>query len=148
MKASKYMRTPFFAAGVQVTLENIEAVARWCHGEIINRDTPRPFIRIEWTGKPTKNRNRFEAKLGYYILQIGDSFKVYTQDWLDKSFLLVEDDVDLEIPDVVPTTEQVVHVHSCCTHEHKEVTSRRGPGGSPRVVVPIQSPKFQSHAAG
>lgn len=96
MRATRFMRQPFYVMGHKVTEENMEAIARWCEGHVI-RDTDRPFIRVP-VDRPT-NKRQTEAYVGTWVTlsrQHGaKSFKVYTEEWLDKNFIsLPEDDLE------------------------------------------------------
>lgn len=106
------MRQPFFVTGYQVTEENIEDIAKWCQGHII-RDAERPFIRVP-VNRASHTRQT-EAYYGTWVLlsvRRGEkSFKVYTQEWLDKNFFKISgenlDDVINE--EIVSSTEKSPH---------------------------------------
>jgi hypothetical protein len=90
------MRKPFIVTGYKVTENNMDAIARWCEGHVI-RDTERPFIRVPVI-RPS-NPRQTEAYVGTSVLLSntprGDkSFKVYTQEWLDKNFFVIPDEIE------------------------------------------------------
>lgn len=96
VKATRFMRQPFFVSGFKVTAENMHAIAKWCEGHVIP-DAEKPFIRVP-VDRPT-NKKQTEAYIGTWVLlsrQRGEkSFKVYTEEWLLKNFFeLPEDDID------------------------------------------------------
>lgn len=104
MMATRFMRQPFYVTGIEVTSENMEAVARWCQGHVI-RDGDRSFIRVP-VDRAT-NRRQTEAYVGLWVTASKQrglrSFKVYTREWLDKNFfeLSGDDELDsLEIEDL------------------------------------------------
>lgn len=85
----KYVRKPLYVDAVQVTAENFMDVARWCFGEIKNKDGsdvdyskgPDPenqFIKVRVTNP--KNIKQTQASVGDWILYTdsGRGFKVYT----------------------------------------------------------------------
>lgn len=105
MKATRFMRQPFFVSGFKVTIENMEEIAKWCEGYVI-REAERPFIRVP-VDRPT-NRRQTEAYVGTWVLiskQRGEkSFKVYTEEWLLKNFFeLPEDELEGFMPVHVTT---------------------------------------------
>lgn len=105
------MRQPFFVTGYKVTDENMEIIARWCEGRVID-DGEKSFIRVP-VNRAT-NIKQTQAYVDMWVLmsftERGDkSFKVYSQEWLDKQFTPTGGGVmnemaakmfaDLEIPD-------------------------------------------------
>lgn len=97
MKATRYMRRPFIVTGYKVTAENMVAVARWCRGHVI-RDTERPFIRVP-VSRYT-NIKQTEAYIGLSVIlsiQRGEeSFKVYSDEWLEKNFIPIPREIEDE----------------------------------------------------
>lgn len=75
------VRKRFYVGSIKVTEENMQTVANWCGGRI--NSTPqdaekgqRRYIRMP----VPRNRNvRGRAFAGDYILQLGDSFRAYTE---------------------------------------------------------------------
>lgn len=112
MKATLYMRKPFFAIGFTVTEENMETLARWCKGQV-QQDEERAYIWVP--AENARHRSQTEANIGDTILKSrredrrkgGDRFifKIYRAEWLDKEFDSVDRDemaflLDDEIDDV------------------------------------------------
>lgn len=97
MKATRFMRQPFFVIGVEVTNDNMDAVANWCEGHVIKNGDKPLFVRVP-VNRPT-NKKQTEAYPGTWVMlseQRGEkSFKVYTHEWLMKNFFVFEG----EIPD-------------------------------------------------
>ena len=91
METTQYTRKPFPVSAVQVTLQNIDQVAEWCHGsvELVNTrmlgtETPLPVIKIQGQGD---NRGKtFTAALGCYVVEQKGSFRVYKPAQFDASF--------------------------------------------------------------
>jgi hypothetical protein len=103
MKATMFMRQPFYVAGHLVTEDNMDAIAKWCQGHVI-RDGGRSFIRVP-VDRPT-NKRQTEAYAGTWVTLSKQreerSFKVYTEEWLEKNFIRLPDDdlydIDIDIP--------------------------------------------------
>ena len=98
--ATRFMRIPFFVTGFRVTKDNMDAIAKWCEGHVI--DSEHPFVRVP-VNRPT-NKKQTEAYVGTWVIlstQRGErSFKVYTEEWLRKQFFeLPEDSLDEGIPE-------------------------------------------------
>lgn len=93
MSASYYIRRPFIVVGHKVTRENMAKVAEWCGGEVIEGEE-RTYIKVP-VKRPTHKRQT-EAWLGNYVVRSsaafdgGFTYKVYTEDYLDKEFLRLE----------------------------------------------------------
>jgi hypothetical protein len=84
-------RKKFQVEGVQVTATNIEAVAEWCGGTLVEApeishvdDVYNPYIKVE-VFRPM-NERQTKAFIGDWVLFAGKGYKVYTQKALDKSF--------------------------------------------------------------
>ena len=82
VKPQQYVRKPFFVDAVQVTLDNIAAVATWCDGKVIV-DTP-PYIKVK-VKRPLAERQT-RAFVGDWVLSSGNGYKVYTQSSFEKNF--------------------------------------------------------------
>lgn len=87
--AKKFIRKSFPVDAIQVTPENMEAVAKWCAGTIMkNGDKEghlsRDYIQVR-VAYPL-NPRQTEAYLGDWVLKSGKSFKVYTNSAFEKSF--------------------------------------------------------------
>lgn len=101
------MRKPFYVNGIEVTRDNMDSVAHWCQGHVI-QDGDRSFIRVPVERATT--RRQTEAYVGTWVTvskQDGKrSFKVYNREWLIKNFFeLTDEDSDLEpleIPEYPP----------------------------------------------
>lgn len=88
----KAVRKPFEAEAVQVTAENMEQVALWCHGEIIveNADNQslRQYIKVE-TRNPM-NEKQTQAHVSNWVLFANGSFMIYTNKAFRKGFEVKE----------------------------------------------------------
>lgn len=98
MDTVKYVRKPFYVEALQVTAENIEAVAEWCSGEI--RTTKKPgsddevrYIKV-WVQRPLDERQTMAFE-GDWLLYAGTGFKVYMDKAFQKSFEKVVTPADL-----------------------------------------------------
>lgn len=81
MKPSKYTRKTFVVEAIQVTEENIEAVAQWCQGTVLEKPAKgkspiRPYIKVR-VHHPLSERQT-EAYVGDWVLYAGSGYKVYT----------------------------------------------------------------------
>lgn len=84
IQPKKYCRKPFDVEAIEVTDENMDAVAKWCNGEIktgkAKESDPTRYIQVE-VHRPI-HPNQTKAYPGNWILKSGSNFKVYT----DKAF--------------------------------------------------------------
>jgi hypothetical protein len=87
----KFSSIPYDVDSVQVTLENMEEVAKWCQGTVEKIDKPEGedefFIRVR-VHRPM-NERQTKAFPGDHVLYRADSrggFKVYTEAAFPKSF--------------------------------------------------------------
>jgi len=86
IKPGKYIRKPVVIEAVLVTEANINDVARWCGGQVVV-DLAKPentHIKVRVI-KP-QDEEQTKAFVGRYILKLGKSFKVYTQEAFNKGF--------------------------------------------------------------
>lgn len=103
MNATRFMRIPFFVTGYPVTVDNMEALAKWCEGYVVrSADGRSQFIRVPVERATSKKQT--EAYPGSWLIvsnQRGNrSFKVYTEEWLRKQFVEMPEDflMDSGIP--------------------------------------------------
>lgn len=84
------MRIPFFVDGFLVEDDNMNKLAQWCGGRVVDDETTgRRYIRVP-VERPS-NRKQTEAYPGTWIIVSNDhrgakSYKVYTPEWLGKQF--------------------------------------------------------------
>jgi hypothetical protein len=86
VKPTQYVRKPFYVDAVQVTLDNMPQVAKWCEGKVIV-ETP-PYIKVR-VKRPLAERQT-RAFVGDWVLNSGNGYKVYTQSSFEKNFEEVE----------------------------------------------------------
>jgi len=100
VKATRFMRKPFFVKGHKVTEENMHSLAKWCQGTVVTDGNDKPlFVRVP-VDNPTK-RWQTEAYPGTWIvvsvirnrMGLHRSFKVYLEEWLLQQFFEVEEDL-------------------------------------------------------
>lgn len=104
LPTEKYTRKPFDVEAIQVTAENMDAVAEWCKGTVISptrtvgTDTepyskevvdPTPSkayidVPVKWATDDRQKR----AVIGDWLLFANNGFKVYTDRAFKKSFAL------------------------------------------------------------
>lgn len=82
MELHKYDRKPFSVTAVELSFENLNEVAEWCKGEIstestkiLGTSTMLPVVTIEGLGEA--RGKTFVARLGYFIVELNGSFRVY-----------------------------------------------------------------------
>lgn len=84
MKTAKFTRKPFEVDAVQVTAENINDVAKWCQGEVVNEDGQQ-FVKVRVLR--VLNDRQTKAFIGDWVLYAGTGYKVYTAKAFQKSFV-------------------------------------------------------------
>lgn len=89
IKTNKFARKPFYVDAVQVTAENMEAVAEWCMGDVQTTVKPEgaaeeQYIKVR-VHRPLTERQT-KAFVGDWVLYAGTGFKVYTPRAFEKSF--------------------------------------------------------------
>lgn len=108
LATTRFMRKPFFVDGIEVTLDNMKAVAEWCHGHVVE-NTEKPFVRVPVFR--ASNRRQTEAYIGFWVLiskHRGErSFKVYDPEWLNEHFWLAND-IHTEEPEILEVRETEV----------------------------------------
>lgn len=88
VEVKKYARKPFYVDAVQVTSENLEAVAEWCQGEVREKDG-RKYVHVRVHHPLTERQT--QAFVGDLVLYAGKGYKVYTTRAFEKSFELLEE---------------------------------------------------------
>lgn len=89
-----FIRRPFMVRAVKVTAENIDEVAEWCDGAIVDdAEEERLFIRVPVEG--ARSVMQTEAHLGYWVVRSKNrgkyTFKVYRQVSLNREFVEIDD---------------------------------------------------------
>lgn len=88
VKTTKFVRKPFYVEAVQVTNENMDAVALWCGGDVRTStpahpaDGTNPVRYIKVNVLRPMNERQTRAHVGDWVLSSGNNFKVYA----DKAF--------------------------------------------------------------
>lgn len=118
MDTKQYTRKPFPVSAVQITLQNIEEVAKWCGGTIEQRPTKMlgtttdlPIIRL----KGARDKD-FEAFLGCWIVELNGSFRGYKPIQFDATF-------DEILP---PTVEVAIDRKSESTASEDDIAANSG----------------------
>jgi hypothetical protein len=86
LKLENYERLPFTIQAVEVTAENMKAVAKWCGGQIrtSGKRGIQKYIKVEV--KRALNDRQTMAYIGDFVLKAGSGFKVYTPKAFSESF--------------------------------------------------------------
>jgi hypothetical protein len=95
LETQKYRRKPFFVEAVQVTQDNLEAVASWTGGKVQTLDAVAeknqnaPYVKVNVPRAVTERQT--QAFIGDWVLKAGSGFKCYTDKAFKKSFDLREE---------------------------------------------------------
>lgn len=86
LKLEKYERLPFTIEAVEVTAENMKAVAKWCGGQIrtSGKRGIQKYIKVDV--KRALNDRQTQAYIGDFVLKAGSGFKIYTPRAFSESF--------------------------------------------------------------
>lgn len=84
IQTERFARKPFYVDAVQVSEENMQAVAKWCEGTIEGTDAGENYIRVK-THRPL-NERQSKAFVGDWILFANQGFKIYTPKAFNHSF--------------------------------------------------------------
>lgn len=83
LETTKYIRKPFKIDAVQVTSENMEAVAEWVNGKLTEDEVGKHIkVRVH---RPLNDRQT-KAYVGDWVLAAGTGYKVYNDSAFKKSF--------------------------------------------------------------
>lgn len=79
---TEYRRKTFLVEAIQVTEENLDAVANWTKGRVLataatDTDPARFFVKVPV--KRPMNQRQERAYVGDWVLKARSGFKVYTQ---------------------------------------------------------------------
>lgn len=84
LELKKYRRKSFPVDAIQVTNENLVAVAEWCGGKLADADG-RPFIQMRIPGAMNARLN--QAFADDWVMDMGDKkFAIYTSKAFDRNF--------------------------------------------------------------
>lgn len=85
----RYARIPFYVDGIQVTEENMEALAEFSRGDIRTDKDGRKYIKVP-VQKPLGDRQTM-AYAGDHLLYSATGFKIFTDFAFNKNFEEVKD---------------------------------------------------------
>ena len=93
IETKKFVRKPFYIDAVQVTEENLGAVAKWCKGDVTTvKDSKGKvtdlYVKVR-VHRPL-NERQTKAYIGDYVLYAGSGYKVYTSKAFMGSFELAD----------------------------------------------------------
>jgi hypothetical protein len=80
----RYARIPFYVDGIQVTEENMEALAEFSRGDIRTDKDGRKYIKVP-VQKPLGDRQTM-AYVGDHLLYSATGFKIFTDFAFNKNF--------------------------------------------------------------
>ncbi len=87
LQIARYVRKPLYVNAVQVTEENMQAVAKWCKGQHIHGVNAQ-YVKVR-VHRATNERQK-QAHVGDWVLKFGTGFKVYEPDAFVKDFNQVQ----------------------------------------------------------
>lgn len=83
-----YVRKPFAVEAVQITAENIEALAKYI-GDLETKDDGSPYIKVDRRLVP----NVFRVFPGYWMTRMGDHTRCYTDRIFQQQFSPSTDEI-------------------------------------------------------
>jgi hypothetical protein len=85
------MRRPFLTKACLVSEDNIDEVAKWCGGVVLQNEFGRSYIRVPVENP--RNVRQTEAHVGQWVMRSRHrglhKFKVYTPAWVAHDFITV-----------------------------------------------------------
>jgi hypothetical protein len=87
LEVAKYSRKPFVVDAIQVTGDNVTAVAEWCNGEVHDANGPGTYIKVQV--KRALSARQTKAFVGDWVLKAGTGYKVYTPNAFANGFDLM-----------------------------------------------------------
>jgi hypothetical protein len=94
----EYVRKELIVKAVKVAEENMELVAQWCGGEICMTTDRRFYVKVP-VPKVVRESHSY-AYVGHYVVFAGQSFKVFTEKNLVRTFDPKADAEKLEIVEI------------------------------------------------
>lgn len=85
MQTQLYDRKPFTVEGVQITEDNMEAVAAWCGGSIQKTDSGERYIKVHVKNAQTPRQS--QGFLRDWVLKATNGFRVYTNKAFPHAFI-------------------------------------------------------------
>lgn len=111
MELITYDRKPFSVTAVELSFENIHEVSEWCKGEvgtestkILGTTTMLPVLHIQGMGDA--RGKDFVARLGYFIVELNGSFRVYKPKQFKETFKRREPLTCVNEEQFVPVSER------------------------------------------
>jgi len=97
LEVKQYQRRSYEVDAVLVTEENLEAVAKWCGGDVRTHVDKLKYIKVR-AFRPM-NERQSKAFVGDYVLYAGTGYKVYTANAFNSSFVAGTDALINHWPD-------------------------------------------------
>lgn len=88
LEPKRYAHKPVIVEAIQVTVENLGDVARWCNGRVCKAGDNK-FVKVDVHN--AKLNRHTQAYVGDWVLKTEHGLKVYTPKAFDAVFSLVED---------------------------------------------------------
>lgn len=84
METRRFTRKPFDVDAVQVTAENMDEVARWCQGNVVDNGRDDKHIKVRVIRVLSERQT--QAFVTDWVLYAGTGYKVYTNRAFKNSF--------------------------------------------------------------
>lgn len=88
METRKFTRKPFEVDAVRVTADNIQEVAKWCQGDIVDNGKEDKHIKVRVLRVLSEKQT--QAFVGDWVLYAGTGYKVYTDKAFRSSFEVLD----------------------------------------------------------
>lgn len=92
LETTKYIRKPFNIDAVQVTHQNMQEIAQWVDGQVL-QDELGPYVKVR-VHRPLNDRQT-KAYVNDWVLYAGTGYKVYTEKAFKNSFEQVSGETTL-----------------------------------------------------
>jgi hypothetical protein len=132
---ARYVRKPFYVDAIEVTAENLDAVAVWCSGTVVRsvkgEEVP-PYIQVQVL-RPL-NERQTKAYPGDVVLMAGNSFKVYTNKAFRQGF-----DAVVPVADENQPTDEMIEFFKKSEEEGKIIRVELDPLGTSGEILEVSS---------
>lgn len=94
LATQKYVHRPLFVEAIQVTAENMVAVAEWCSGSVQipgerSKDIPGPFIKVRAL-RPAHEKQTMAFE-GDWVVKSDRGFRVFNNTAFEANFDMIDD---------------------------------------------------------
>jgi hypothetical protein len=137
----RYARKRFEVDAVQITDDNMEEIADWCLGEVLEERGSK-YVKVDVMR--VLNERQTKGFVGDWILYAGSGFKVYTT----KAFIQSFDKTDDEPKKVLTTSEKLAKVATTVHEPRKKFTEEDIESVPEDAAAPLISRAVESSSHG